>query len=189
MPGPADELWIRDPEALRVFSEPMRLKILQLLQTPASVKEVAGTLGLPAPKLHYHVKRLLDQQLIRVVEERREGHLVEKLYQVSARRFRLANPLAGDALPDEDTAALFSGMIEDSRESLLRSLQDSASGEAERPVFTRKRLRLTEVALHRLRTELLELITRLNREDYRREDEDSLSCDFTLILNQTREAE
>ncbi len=182
---PREELWLRDPEAIRVFSDPARLRLLQLLQEPQSVRELARILEMPAPKLHYHINRMLQHGLIQVAALQEEGSRIEKTYQVAARHFRLANPLASEAPPDEATAKLFSEMIEDSRDSLLRSLARSTADE--RPVFTRKRLRLNVQGEQLLRSELLQLITRLNAEEYQSGESGARSFEFTLIYNPVQE--
>lgn len=87
------ELWLRNGEAVKVFADSLRLKILRLMERPTTVKAVANALQMPVTKLYYHVNLLAQHGLIQVVDQNLESGIVEKVYQLSARQFKLANPI------------------------------------------------------------------------------------------------
>ncbi len=87
-PPPQPVKIIRDLEALRIITDPLRMRILSLLDRhPRTVKEVAAALNLPPTRLYYHFNLLEKHGFIRVVETRLVSGIVEKHYQVTARAF------------------------------------------------------------------------------------------------------
>jgi DNA-binding transcriptional ArsR family regulator len=90
---PDDEIIITDPETLRVIANSLRLQIIKQLQQPATVKEVADAIDLPPTKLYYHFSQLEKQKLIRVVDTKVVSGIIEKHYQVAAKRYRVDEQL------------------------------------------------------------------------------------------------
>src|SRR5688572_10061938 len=85
--GQDDVLIVTDLETLKLISDPLRLRMLELLRgEPRTVKELARALGVAPTKLYYHVKLLLERELIRVAETRIVSGITEKRYQVTAAR-------------------------------------------------------------------------------------------------------
>lgn len=69
-------------ELMKVMSDPRRSRILHLAkEQPVTVKQLAEQLGEQPSRLYYHVKKLLEVDLLEVVETRQHGNLVEKYYQ------------------------------------------------------------------------------------------------------------
>lgn len=57
---------IEDPERIRLLGSPIRQDIVDYLDSagPATVAELGRGIGVPADRLYYHVKRLLDAGLV-----------------------------------------------------------------------------------------------------------------------------
>jgi DNA-binding transcriptional ArsR family regulator len=112
MGPPASELTITDLDRLRVIADPLRLRILETLIEPRTVKQVAAALGLAPTKLYYHINLLERHGLIVVVDTRLVSGILEKRYQAAARGFRVDHDLlalsgpAGDAGLDMFLAAI-----------------------------------------------------------------------------------
>lgn len=75
-------------EQFRVLLSPRRLELVEALDTPRSARELAGELGVPVTRLYYHLNALMTHGIIRVVEERPKGALVERVYQVTGSPIR-----------------------------------------------------------------------------------------------------
>ena len=111
----ADEITIRDVETMKVVSDARRLAILKAMREPTTVKTIAAEIGLEPSKLYYHVNLLEKHKLIRVVGINIETGIVEKQYQVTAKRFNIRNPiLAGADLDPQHVTALIGAMLDDS---------------------------------------------------------------------------
>ena len=81
---------IDTPEGLKAFTDPLRLRVLNILrQRAATNQQVADTLGEPHAKVLYHVRILLDAGLIRLVDQQIKGGNVEKYYRAIAALFGL----------------------------------------------------------------------------------------------------
>ncbi len=75
-------------DAFRLLGDETRRKMVFLLRdSELTVKEISSRLGLTAQNIYHHVKKLQDAGLVRVVEERRSGHLIERFYTVTADTF------------------------------------------------------------------------------------------------------
>lgn len=148
---PDPEQWIRDVETIKVFADPLRLKIIRLMAQPTTVKAVADAVALPAAKLYYHVNLLQRHGLIQVVGQNLESGIVEKVYQVTAREFKLVNPLlAGDEFPTEAAGAIFTDMLQAATEGFQRALavRDKSEGTPPRhPFLSQKAVRLSDAQL------------------------------------------
>ena len=92
---------ISDLQTLRVLADAKRLRLLEQFEQPSSVKEVAARVGIDPSKLYYHVKLLLERDLLRVTGSRPVSGIEEKSYQAVARCFRVDRALltlaTGDA--------------------------------------------------------------------------------------------
>ncbi|MFN2147226.1 MAG: helix-turn-helix domain-containing protein [Anaerolineales bacterium] len=97
-----EEYLLTDLETLKILSDPLRLQILEQIRIindrgrAAVVKELAKALSMPPTKLYYHVNLLEEHELIRVVETRLVSGILEKRYQVRARRIRAELDLEGE---------------------------------------------------------------------------------------------
>jgi len=93
---PDDRFVIRDLETLKVIADPMRLKILQLLEIPEgprTVKLIGAALKLPPTKLYYHINLLEERGLIRVASTRVVSGIIEKQYEAVATHFTVDQAL------------------------------------------------------------------------------------------------
>jgi len=88
-PVPDAERIISDLEALKVYFDPMRARIIRTIANePRTVQQIAEELDVPFTRLYYHMNMLERHGFIRVVETRNlSGAVEEKFYQVAARMF------------------------------------------------------------------------------------------------------
>ncbi|MCO5207445.1 MAG: helix-turn-helix domain-containing protein [Anaerolineae bacterium] len=179
-----DERLLDDVETIKVFADERRLKVLQLMNRPNTVKAVAAALDMPPSKLYYHVNLLVEHGLLSVVDHNIESGIVEKVYQVTARHFRLVNPLlAGDAMSADASAAVFGTLLDETRTGFLRALtdRDPAEGTPPRhPFLSQKLFRLTDDQLSMLHTRLDQLIQDVTA--YGVENADSAEPTFALTV-------
>ena len=189
---PVAERWLRDVETIKVFADALRLKIIKLMDEPITVKEIAAALEIPPAKLYYHVNLLHKHELIQVVGHNLETGIVEKIYQVTARQFKLVNPLiAGNAFPPEAASALFSSMLAETAEDFQQALakRDPDEGEPPRhPFLSKKLFRLTDAqltALHGQLDALIQQVTALGAENA--ESNDPL-YELTLVFYESSDA-
>jgi DNA-binding transcriptional ArsR family regulator len=92
-----DELHIDDPAVVAALYDPLRYRLFRLLETPRSVAELASAVGMPANRLYYHVRRLVECGLVRQVDARASGKHLERVYGRVAERIRFSGELDLDA--------------------------------------------------------------------------------------------
>lgn len=86
---------IDDLATLRVLSDPLRLRLIELLGVqPATVKTLAKALGVKPNRLYYHVNLLEEHGLVRVTASRMVSGIVERTYGLVARHIAVDDNLA-----------------------------------------------------------------------------------------------
>jgi len=91
--SPMRQMRVEDAGVARILLDPTRCLILRELRAPASATEVARRLGVPAPRVNHHVRRLRRAGLIRRAGTRRIKNLTEVRYVAMARTFVIAEGL------------------------------------------------------------------------------------------------
>ena len=75
-------------EGFDALISPQRLELAEILAVPRSAKEAAEELGVPVTRLYYHLNSMLEQGIVRVVEERPRGALKERVFQIAGKAIR-----------------------------------------------------------------------------------------------------
>ena len=96
----ADLEVIDDPAAAVVALDPIRARLLAELAVPGSAASLAGRVGLARQKVNYHLRALEAHGLVRAVEERRWGGLVERRVIASAASYVVSPAALGEAAGD-----------------------------------------------------------------------------------------
>src|SRR5262245_66620139 len=105
----ADLEVIDDPAAAVVALDPIRARLLAALAQPGSAASLAGRVGLTRQKVNYHLRALEAHGLVRPVEERRWGGLVERRGVATAASYvvfppALVEAATGPAPPPDSTS-------------------------------------------------------------------------------------
>ena len=75
-------------EAFALLGDETRRRIVFLLRdSELTVKEIASRLGLTTQNIYHHIGRLQEAGLVRVIDERLVGRLLERYYTVTADTF------------------------------------------------------------------------------------------------------
>jgi DNA-binding transcriptional ArsR family regulator len=127
-PQPEAQRIISDVEALKVYFDPVRIRIIgQLAGEPRSIHQVAAALGLPFTRLYYQFGLLEKHGLIRVVETRAiAGAVEEKFYQIAARQFiidRKLLTLGTTAERDSGLDVILDTVLDQTRDDVYRSIR------------------------------------------------------------------
>ena len=144
---------VSDVHQLKAFTDPLRVRILHILQQRAATnQQLATTLGEPQAKVLHHVRFLLRTGLVRLVEERVRGGNVEKYYRATARVYGFR--------PDPDDEDEFSGPVSRAGlESLTHELDASLKAWPEQPKYWEgRRARMSPERLAEFNDRMLELI-------------------------------
>ncbi len=83
---------IKNIDQLKAICDELRLSIIKALrQEPMTASQVAARLGENPNKLYYHFAELERFGLIRLVETRAKGNVLEKYFEAVAKYFTFAN--------------------------------------------------------------------------------------------------
>jgi DNA-binding transcriptional ArsR family regulator len=88
---------IDDPGAAMAALDPIKVRLLAELSTPASAAALAVRVGLPRQKVNYHLRALEHHKLVEPAEERRWGGLTERLMVATAASY-VVSPAALGAI-------------------------------------------------------------------------------------------
>ena len=96
---------IDDPATAVVALDPVRARLLAELVEPGSAASLAPRMGLARQKVNYHLRALEAHGLVRPVEERRWGGLVERRMVATAASFVVSPAALGQAANDPARAS------------------------------------------------------------------------------------
>ena len=149
-----DDLYtITDLETLKVISDPLRMRILDVaglanqIGDLRTVKQLAGELETEPAKLYYHVNLLEKHGLLKVAETQIVSGIIEKHYQVTALSITIDRDLfASGVNQDERTEALMAlldSTLDAVRADMLRLVRRIAEDEGVAARFSGKRGQIT----------------------------------------------
>ncbi len=169
---PEVERLISDVETLKAISDPLRLRILELMVTRArdswSVKELAAGLDVPQTRLYHHVELLVERDLLRPAAQRVVSGIIETRYGLAALSLRLDPKLVGSGGAGESAAReMLATLLDDTRRDLDRVLATEPLGEAdssERALVSRNVIRATPARFLELKDRLRSLIEEFENE-------------------------
>lgn len=186
MTEPAEFMEVEDIEVFEALNNPTRFRIIRHLQEPRSVKDVAELFEVPPTRLYYHFNLLEEAGVIAVVETRKAGAMLQKIYQVKAKGFRPAPALAQRGFEPEELAKITTGVVldgarVDAEESLVRHFTAVRAGTETKMngVLTRS---FATMSRERAR-EFTERLERLIQEEFDiRDDPDGDDYGLTVVF-------
>lgn len=113
MTDPQDYMEVEDIAVFETLNNPLRFRILRRLVEPKSIREVAEELGVPPTRLYYHFNLLEEAGVIAVVETRKVGAMLQKLYQNTAKSFRPSPKLSQSDHEPAELARIAVGVVLD----------------------------------------------------------------------------
>jgi DNA-binding transcriptional ArsR family regulator len=119
-------------EQMRAIADDLRLRIVDALASHAmTVTQLGERLGQSPAKVHYHVRELERVGLVRLVETREKGGILEKYYRTVAKSLVVSRHLMSQ-LPSDDALATLSAFLRILTEGALdawrREMRDQQGG-------------------------------------------------------------
>ena len=100
---------IDDPARARVALQPIRSRLLHLLERPQSAPQLARTLGMPRQRVMYHLRMLAAQRLVEAHDHGTVGRRIDRSYVRTATSYAIApKTLGGVAVDARPVADAFS---------------------------------------------------------------------------------
>lgn len=129
MNDPTEVYVIERLDQLKVLADPLRLRVLdQLIRQPMTVSQLGEQFGETTNKVHYHVRELERIGLLRLVEKRERGGVLEKYYRAVAKDFTLAPSLLLTTSNSEILAPIRNGFGH-----IFQGIAESLARKVERP--------------------------------------------------------
>jgi predicted ArsR family transcriptional regulator len=79
-------------QAIKAYSDPFRMIILKTyykFSRPATVKQISDEMNEVPAKVHYHVKKLLESDLLKLVHTKEINGILAKFYEPTAKYFEI----------------------------------------------------------------------------------------------------
>jgi predicted ArsR family transcriptional regulator len=123
---------IKTEEELKVFNDPYRMKIIKTFQKsedPLTVKACADIMGEVPAKIHYHVKKLIDIEILELDHVEVINGINAKYYKLPKRSFTIS---LEDSEDDNSLSHLshvhtiISNMIDEFKDSFMKSTAKAA---------------------------------------------------------------
>jgi DNA-binding transcriptional ArsR family regulator len=151
---------IEDVRVLEVLNNPVRLRIMRQLIEPATVRQLAERLEVPVTRLYYHLHLLEDVGVVEVVETRKSGAMLQRVYRSVATDFA---PIAGLLERSEDKERVVRaavGMVLDgARLDAMAGLSHQFGGEA--PIEADAATALGRAVVPLSRADALEIVAKI----------------------------
>jgi DNA-binding transcriptional ArsR family regulator len=96
---------IDDPARARTALQPMRLRLLQLLDHPKSAPQLAKAIGIPRQRVLYHLRTLQAQRLVEAQDHGSVGRRIDRSYVRTATSYAIAPKTLGGVAVDARSAA------------------------------------------------------------------------------------
>lgn len=123
---PAAEMVITDVEALKVVSDPLRLRIVEHASVDApkafTAKQMAAKLGTSQTKLYHHLNLLEEHGFLRVAETRTVSGILERHYVATAHSYRVDRAILGASGGERTVTAVIDAMFEQARSEILAAM-------------------------------------------------------------------
>ena len=96
---------IDDPARARAALQPIRLRLLHLLERPQSAPQLAKATGMPRQRVLYHLRKLEAQRLVDAHEHGSVGRRIDRSYVRTATSYAIAPKTLGGVAVDSRTVA------------------------------------------------------------------------------------
>src|SRR5262245_3415514 len=96
---------IDDPTRARAALQPIRLRLLHLLERPQSAPQLARAMGMPRQRVLYHLRTLAAQRLVEAHEHGTVGRRIDRSYVRTATSYAIAPKTLGGVAVDPRTVA------------------------------------------------------------------------------------
>ncbi|GAB1420673.1 hypothetical protein MASR2M15_07830 [Anaerolineales bacterium] len=125
---PQDEFVIDNLETLKVLADPLRMRAIELMSEPCTVRQVADVMDLVPTKLYYHIGLLEKHGLIQVVDTRLVSGIIEKHYQTVARTITIDKDLLSpsESGGEQRLELTLMSVFEDTKNDFFQSLEAGA---------------------------------------------------------------
>ena len=96
---------IDDAARARTALQPVRLRLLHLLEQPRSAPQLAKAIGMPRQRVLYHLRTLEAQRLVEAQEHGSVGRRIDRTYVRTATSYAIAPKTLGGVAVDPHTVA------------------------------------------------------------------------------------
>lgn len=172
-PDPLPERRISDVETIKALSDPLRLRILEVMTAAHdetfTVKRLAATLGVSQTKLYHHVNQLVDRELIRPAGQRVVFGIIETSYRIAQLQISLDRSLL--ARDGAGLREVLTTVFDSARDDIERGLRtgvirvEEDSDPHARLLVSKGLARLTAAQAIAFRERLVELIASFDSAD------------------------
>lgn len=136
-----DTFYVTTIEQARIIADPLRLRLMEyLIREPLTVTQLGERVGESPAKVHYHVRELERAGVVRLVETREKGGILEKYYRTVARNIQLAHDLLRTAPASEAEAMIHEWFDMIAREGTRAALISLADPEHSQPMTLQSEL-------------------------------------------------
>ena len=96
---------IDDPARARTALQPIRLRLLHLLERPQSAPQLAAAMAMPRQRVLYHLRKLETERLVEAREHGAVGRRIDRSYVRTATSYAIAPSTLGGVAVDPHTVA------------------------------------------------------------------------------------
>ena len=172
-----DSLQLRQ---LRVLTDPLKVRLLNELQKPKTVSEIADILGLERNSLYYHIRILVRLGMVEEVEVRKVKNLSESVYK-AVWEHNFSHDVNPESAPMEDYYQAIDTIM---REISRDCHHSTASGKKPVATVARRVLRIKPEKFKETKSRLMEMEKKFMEGVIGLDDDDDEGIEYSVNITQ-----
>ena len=134
-----DCITLKTMQEIKIISNPIRMRVLKnyyAIGKPATVKQMAGFMGEVPANIHYHVKKLLEINVLELDHTESVNGIIAKFYVPAAKTIKIddENSAISDGYINEKEI-IVSNIFDDGKKEFVKSLRAHQDDEEKGTLF------------------------------------------------------
>ncbi len=173
-------------EQAKLLTDPFKLMLLgHFSDKPVTTKQVADSIGEKAPRLYRHVDALVQEGLLKLIEEKPKRGTIERYYQTIAERFEVDPDLfATTSEHADESLEMLKTVLRDTESDLVRFFNEYRETDVhpdELPMVAKFAVRGTQEEVLAIRDKLEAVLQECGATDAERGDSDEIVSYMGLV--------
>jgi DNA-binding transcriptional ArsR family regulator len=166
-----DCITLKTMKEIKIISNPVRMKVLRnyyAIGKPSTVKQMAVYMNEVPANIHYHVKKLVEIEVLELHHTESVNGIIAKFYLPTAKVIKIEDEDSGlaDGFIDEKEIVV-SNVFDETKQDFIKAMRRES--EHDESTLISKKMKLTEEQY----MEILEYISKVAKSEYDIEDENT----------------
>lgn len=162
-----ESIFLKTSNEIKIMSNPIRIRVIKSYHKygkPATVKQIAGFMGEVPANIHYHVKKLLEINVLELHHTESVNGIIAKYYLPTAKYIEIEDlPKLDSKEYTDEKEVLISNMFDDIKTEFIKALKNKTDDRE--CILTSSVINLTEEEYNDITTYIKDVIDRSKNND------------------------